>query len=162
MMAKCSQNIKKDPYIRNHFYKLQREYNKTRKQTYREYKKSLLISWKPYIQTIQNYTRISKLSKLENSTNFNELDFSIKESEISRTPAHILGYLPDERHALNICLRLGSRIDCPFFSMLFEILSRPGYLVNLSLASVLEISLSLIEKSSSLKFVEFSNFDNVC
>jgi hypothetical protein len=41
-MAKCSQNIKKDPYIRNYFYKLQREYNKTRKQTYREYKKSLL------------------------------------------------------------------------------------------------------------------------
>ena len=32
----------KDPYIRNHFYKLQREYNKTKKQTYREYKKSLL------------------------------------------------------------------------------------------------------------------------
>ena len=32
----------KDPYIRNYFYKLQREYNKTRKQTYREYKKSLL------------------------------------------------------------------------------------------------------------------------
>ena len=32
----------KDLYIRNHFYKLQREYNKTRKQTYREYKKSLL------------------------------------------------------------------------------------------------------------------------
>jgi hypothetical protein len=32
----------KDPYIRNHFYKLQREYNITRKQTYREYKKSLL------------------------------------------------------------------------------------------------------------------------
>ena len=40
-MAKCSQNIKKDHYIRNYFYKLQREYNKTRKQTYREYKKSL-------------------------------------------------------------------------------------------------------------------------
>ena len=32
----------KDLYIRNHFYKPQREYNKTRKQTYREYKKSLL------------------------------------------------------------------------------------------------------------------------
>lgn len=32
----------KDHYIRNHFYKLQREYNKTRKQPYREYKKSLL------------------------------------------------------------------------------------------------------------------------
>ena len=31
-----------DLYIRNHFYKPQREYNKTRKQTYREYKKSLL------------------------------------------------------------------------------------------------------------------------
>jgi hypothetical protein len=30
------------------------------------------------------------------------------------------------------------------------------------LASVLEISLSLIGKSSSLKFVEFSNFDNIC
>ena len=32
----------KNHYIRNHFYKLQREYNKTRKQPYREYKKSLL------------------------------------------------------------------------------------------------------------------------
>jgi hypothetical protein len=29
------------------------------------------------------------LSKLENSTNFNELDFSIKESEISRTLAKL-------------------------------------------------------------------------
>jgi hypothetical protein len=32
----------KDLYIRNHFYKSQREYNKTRKQAYRQYKKSLL------------------------------------------------------------------------------------------------------------------------
>ena len=30
-----------------------------------------------------------KLSKLENSTNFNELDFPIKESEISRTLAKL-------------------------------------------------------------------------
>ena len=76
--------------------------------------------------------------------------------------AYILGYLPDEIHTLNILLRLGIRIDCPFFSMLVEILSRPVDLFNLSVASVLEISLSLIGKSSSLKFVEFSNFDNFC
>ena len=40
--GKMFSKYQKDPYIRNHFCKLQREYNKTRKQTYREYKKSLL------------------------------------------------------------------------------------------------------------------------
>jgi hypothetical protein len=121
MMAKCSQNIKKDPYIRNHFYKLQREYNKTRKQTYREYKKSLLISWKPYIQTIQNYTRISKLSKLENSTNFNELDFSIKESEISRTLAKLkLTKYPGLDNISNNMLKNGQSILLPSLKQIFN------------------------------------------
>lgn len=32
----------KDPLVKNHFYKLYRQYNKTRKQTYRQYKQSLL------------------------------------------------------------------------------------------------------------------------
>ena len=32
----------KDPFIKNHFYKLYREYNKARKKTYRQYKQSLL------------------------------------------------------------------------------------------------------------------------
>ena len=122
----------KDPYIRNHFYKLQREYNITRKQTYREYKKSLLnqleilhsdnpkLCWNlinelkeskscdenrsavdssAWVSHFRNLSEIDdkfterlnelkqKLSKLENSTNFHELDFPIKESEISRTLA---------------------------------------------------------------------------
>ena len=124
----------KDPYIRNHFYKLQREYNITRKQTYREYKKSLLnqleilhsdnpkLYWNlinelkeskscdenssavdssAWVSHFRNLSEIDdkfterlnelkqKLSKLENSTNFNELDFPIKESEISRTLAKL-------------------------------------------------------------------------
>jgi hypothetical protein len=124
----------KDPYIRNHFCKLQREYNKTRKQTYREYKKSLLnqletlhsdnptLYWNlinelkestscgemssavdssAWVSHFRNFSEIDDkcterlnelkqtLSKLENSTNCNELDFSIKESEISRTLAKL-------------------------------------------------------------------------
>ena len=117
---------------RSLYYKLQREYNKTRKQTYREYKNSLLnqletlhsdnpnIYWNfinelkeskscgemssavdssAWVSHFRNLSEIDDkfterlnelkqtLSKLENSTNFNELDFSIKESEISRTLA---------------------------------------------------------------------------
>jgi arginine repressor len=71
------------------------------------------------------------LSKLENSTNFNELDFSIKESEVSRTLAKL------------------------------KLTKYPG-LDNISNNMLKNTQSSLIEKSSSLKFVEFSNFDNVC
>ena len=156
----------KDPYIRNHFYKLQREYNKTRKQTYREYKKSLLnqleilhsdnpkLYWNlinelneskscdekssavdssAWVSHFRNLSEIDdkstellnelkqRLSKLEISTNFNELDFSIKESEISRTLAKLkLNKFPGLDNISNNMLKNGQSILLPSLKKIFN------------------------------------------
>jgi 5-formyltetrahydrofolate cyclo-ligase len=55
-----------------------------------------------------------KLSKLENSTNFNELDFLIKESEMSRTLAKLkLNKSPGLDNISNNMLKNGQSILLP-------------------------------------------------
>jgi hypothetical protein len=62
-----------------------------------------------------------KLSKLENSTNFNELDFPIKESEISRTLAKLkLNKSPGLDNISNKMLKNGQSILLPSFKKIFN------------------------------------------
>jgi hypothetical protein len=61
------------------------------------------------------------LSKLENSTNFNELDFSIKESEISRTLAKLkLTKYPGLDNISNNMLKNGQSILLPSLKKIFN------------------------------------------
>jgi hypothetical protein len=61
------------------------------------------------------------LSKLENSTNFNELDFSIKESEISRTLAKLkLTKYPGLDNISNNMLKNGQSILLPSLKQIFN------------------------------------------
>ena len=70
-----------------------------------------------------------KLSKLENSTNFNELDFPIKESEISRTLAKLkLNKSPGLDNISNNMLKNGQSILLPSLKKMFNAcLSSGGY-----------------------------------
>jgi hypothetical protein len=68
------------------------------------------------------------LSKLENSTNFNELDFPIKESEISRTLAKLkLNKSPGFDNILNNMLKIGQSILLPSLKKIFNLVDIPRY-----------------------------------